>query len=71
MTLPPYSAWRPIPPGSITELVAPFENWCLCGGMSVDWLAGRPTRPHGDTDIGVFRSEVEACLTAVGYLGAD
>jgi len=39
--------------------------------MSVDWLAGRPTRPHGDTDIGVFRSEVEACLTAVGYLGAD
>tara|TARA_Y100001934_G_scaffold222634_1_gene265810 strand:+ start:211 stop:657 length:447 start_codon:yes stop_codon:yes gene_type:complete len=34
--------------------------------MSVDWLVGRPTRPHGDTDIGVFRSEVEACLTAIG-----
>lgn len=64
--MPPLDAWRPLAPEVIAAVVAPFDNWWLCGGLSVDWLVGRVTREHGDTDVGVFRSEVEQCLAAIG-----
>ena len=31
-------AWSHIGPKAVAELVAPFEGWCHCGGLSVDWL---------------------------------
>jgi hypothetical protein len=43
-----------------------FEDWTLCGGHSVALFAGVDTRPHGDIDVGVFRSQVEICLRAIG-----
>ena len=64
--LPPFDAWQPTPPEAIATLVAPFEHWWLCGGHTIDWLVGRTTRDHGDTDIGVYRREAETCLAAIG-----
>jgi len=58
--------WTPIPLDDIQPLLGGFERWCLCGGLSIDLLLGRETREHGDTDIGVFRSDLEDCLTAIG-----
>lgn len=37
----------------------------LCGGRSIDWILGRETREHGDTDVGVFRSDVATCLNSI------
>jgi hypothetical protein len=51
---------------AIQRELGPFRAWCLCGGQSLDWLVGRETRPHGDTDIGVFRSDLLDCLRAIG-----
>jgi hypothetical protein len=55
-----------LPVGGIQSLLGDFRDWCLCGGQAVDWLLGRQTRQHGDTDIGVFRSQLPACLEAIG-----
>ena len=57
--LPPFDAWRPLTPDAVAGVVSPFDNWWLCGGLSVDWLAGHQTRAHGDTDIGVFAQKRE------------
>lgn len=65
MSLLPGS-WRPLAIDEIGGLCGEFTDWVLCGGHAVALLAGRDTRPHGDVDIGVFRSQVEACLRAIG-----
>jgi hypothetical protein len=52
--LPAIDAWNPIEVHHIQRLRGEFNNWCLCGGKSLDLLFGRITRDHGDTDIGVF-----------------
>ncbi len=64
--IPETSNWRPIAVEEIQSQLGSFRNWCLCGGKSLDWLIGRTTRPHGDTDIGLFRSNLGECLEQVG-----
>jgi len=59
-------SWKTVEVNQIQELLSPFNRWCLCGGKSIDLLLGRNTREHGDTDIGVFRSDLEECLSAIG-----
>jgi hypothetical protein len=65
-TPPDVTAWQPMDVESIQRHLGAFRSWCLCGGRSVDWILGRDTRPHGDTDIGVFRSDLGRCLAEIG-----
>ena len=58
--------WQPTEVEAIQKHLGAFRNWCLCGGKSLDWLVGRTTRDHGDTDIGVLRSDLLSCLRQVG-----
>jgi hypothetical protein len=58
--------WQPLTAEEIQHHLGSFNAWCLCGGQSLDWMVGRTTRQHGDTDIGVFRSDLETCLKALG-----
>ena len=60
------STWKPLEISSIQEICKEFKDWVLCGGHSVAFIAEKDTRQHGDTDIGVFRSQVEECLSAIG-----
>jgi len=64
--IPDLKNWRPLEVEGIQENLGSFRAWCLCGGQSLDWLLGRATREHGDTDIGVFRSDLRSCLEAIG-----
>jgi aminoglycoside-2''-adenylyltransferase len=64
--MPHDDCWTPLRLDEIQPLLGDFERWCLCGGVSIDLLLGRKTREHGDTDIGVFRSNLDECLTAIG-----
>ena len=63
--IPGIDNWRPIEVAQIQALLGSFRGWCLCGGQSLDWLVRRKTRTHGDTDIGVFRSELLLCLEQI------
>jgi hypothetical protein len=58
--------WQPVPLAALRLELAGFQDWVLCGGHAVALLAGSDTRAHGDTDIGVFRSQLIACLAALG-----
>ena len=58
--------WKPVAVKDLQSELRSFRNWVLCGGCSVDQWVGRATRPHGDIDVGVFRSELRECLTAIG-----
>lgn len=62
---PDLDSWHPVPIERIDTVLGGFRDWCLCGGQSIDVLAGRKTREHGDTDIGVFRSDIDDCLSTV------
>jgi len=64
--IPDLKKWKPLEVEEIQEHLGSFEAWCLCGGRSLDWLLGRATRGHGDTDIGVFRSDLLPCLEGIG-----
>ena len=57
--------WRPLALDKIQDELPGFENWVLCGGYSVALWTGVDTRSHGDIDIGVFRSELAACLNVI------
>lgn len=58
--------WSPLPVSALPAELAGFDRWVLCGGYSVAILTGADTRSHGDTDIGVFRSDLENCLRVLG-----
>lgn len=64
--IPEAANWKPLEVEDIQGHLGQFTAWCLCGGQSLDWLLGRTTRKHGDTDIGIFRSDLRRCLEAVG-----
>jgi len=64
--IPDITAWRPVAVELIQQHLGTFRSWCLGGGQSLDWILGNHTRPHGDTDIGVFRSDLSQCLNAIG-----
>lgn len=60
---------------TLRELAARVETplW-LFGGVAVDFLVGRWTRPHGDIDLNAFeedRARLTRELTAIGYQTAD
>ncbi|MBE9080493.1 hypothetical protein IQ241_24965 [Romeria aff. gracilis LEGE 07310] len=60
--MPHPDSWQPLPIQDIQPLLGSFHRWVLCGGRSIDWWINRSTRQHADTDIGVFRSDLSACL---------
>jgi hypothetical protein len=60
--------WRPLTLDDLREEMSGFDDWILCGGHSVAVAVGRDSRPHGDIDIGVFRSQLLQCL---GRFGTD
>jgi hypothetical protein len=64
--IPEITNWKPCEVEAIQSHLGTFDAWCLCGGQSLDWMLGRTTRVHGDTDIGVFRSDLSRCLEAIG-----
>ena len=65
--IPPKTTnWNPIPANEIQARLGTFYDWSICGGISLDILAGVTTRHHVDIDIGVFRSQVETCLKEIG-----
>ncbi|MFN3766899.1 MAG: hypothetical protein ACK4TD_00885 [Ectopseudomonas guguanensis] len=55
--------WSPLSTPQLQRHLGDFNEWVLCGGNSVDEWLGRTTRTHADTDIGVFRSQLENCLS--------
>jgi hypothetical protein len=57
--------WQPARIQDISTIIGGFKPWCLCGGQSLDLLIGYKTREHGDTDIGVFRSDLSQCLSRI------
>tara|TARA_R110002111_G_scaffold2705_3_gene17903 strand:+ start:31705 stop:32274 length:570 start_codon:yes stop_codon:yes gene_type:complete len=61
---PPIHHWQSLLASHIQSSLGEFSEWVLCGGRSIDWIPGRTTRDHGDTDIGVFRSDLTACLSS-------
>ena len=64
MTVP--IAWKPAAIHELQRHFGIFTDWTLCGGCSLDLIVGRQTRPHTDIDVGVFRSQLIACLHAIG-----
>jgi len=64
--IPDVTNWKPIEVETIQNHLGEFRAWCLCAGQSLDWIVGRTTRQHGDTDIGVFRSDLRSCLESIG-----
>ena len=58
--------WKPLRLEDLSGICGKFKNWILCGGHSVAVYTGSDTREHGDVDIGVFRSELNECLSAIG-----
>jgi hypothetical protein len=63
---PELTNWNPIAANAVQARFGNFKDWSICGGISLDILAGVTTRTHGDIDIGVFRSQVETCLKEIG-----
>jgi len=64
--IPDITNWNPCPIEAIQNHLGDFHEWCLCGGQSLDWILRKTTRQHGDTDIGVYRSDLRQCLEAIG-----
>ena len=64
MTLP--KKWKPAAIHELQRYFGSFTDWTLCGGCSLDLIVGRRTRSHADIDVGVFRSQLDACLHAIG-----
>jgi hypothetical protein len=58
--------WKPVAIQEVQLHLGKFTDWILCGGCSLDVILGKQIRPHGDVDIGVFRSQLEACLRSIG-----
>lgn len=63
---PNIDQWQPVGIDELQGHLGSFQDWCLCGGHSLDWLVGRETRPHGDIDVGVLRSDLVDCLQSIG-----
>jgi hypothetical protein len=64
--IPDIDSWQSVKIDEIQDSLGDFHDWCLCGGLSLDWFLGKTTRDHGDTDIGVFRSDLGRCLHSIG-----
>jgi len=60
------SDWKPVALQELQRHIGSFTDWTLCGGRSLDLILGRQIRPHVDIDIGVFRSQLTACLRSIG-----
>jgi aminoglycoside-2''-adenylyltransferase len=58
--------WKPVAVEELQQYLGSFTEWTLCGGCSLDLIVGKQTRPHGDIDVGVFRSQLISCLCSIG-----
>lgn len=55
--------WSPISPLALPPLLQPSgRDWWLAGGWALDAWLGHPTRIHEDTDVVVFRDDIDAIL---------
>ena len=42
----------------VIDVLGGYEGrWAIAGGWAIDLFLGRPTRPHEDVDVAVFRDE--------------
>lgn len=64
---------RPSAPDSHPELAAVAAllagcsvPWCVAGGWALDLFLGRPTRPHADVDVAVFRVDQQRLRRHLG-----
>jgi hypothetical protein len=59
--------WDALPPQDAKTLFAGFGvPWWVAGGWAIDLFAGRPTRPHGDTDLAILRVDQERLRQHLG-----
>lgn len=57
----PVEMWAGLRPDEVAALLEGLRvPWWLAGGWAVDAAVGRPTRPHGDTDVAVLRRDAAA-----------
>ena len=59
MTPSAMDPWSYLSPPQVHVMLEDFTGWWMCGGWSLDLWLGRVTRPHGDTDIGCLRADVD------------
>jgi hypothetical protein len=53
--------WEPFDVATVLTLMQGTKvSWWLSGGEALDVFVGRPTRPHGDTDISLRRCDLHA-----------
>jgi hypothetical protein len=58
MTPPDLGRWEPFDVPAVGQLMAGADMlWWLSGGQALDVFLGRATRPHGDIDVSVRRSD--------------
>lgn len=63
---PPADAteWRPLPPKEVAALFHDADfRWWIAGGWAIELFVQREIRPHGDTDVGILRSDQAALHT--------
>lgn len=69
-TNPEYGAtylWDPLPVSDVAALMADCGGrWWLSGGQALDHFLGFASRPHGDIDVSVARSDWATVLANVG-----
>lgn len=59
-------AWSPAPLRALAERLHAFARpWAVAGGWALDLVRGRPTRPHGDVDVALFRADQAALRDAL------
>jgi GNAT superfamily N-acetyltransferase len=64
---PRLTSWRPLEPGAVPAELGDVARWWIAGGWALDLFVGEQTRPHGDLDVVLLRSDqsaVHARLTA-------
>jgi hypothetical protein len=55
---PGLDAWRPWTPEEAALRLRRFDRpWCVAGGWAIDLFLGEQTRPHGDLEIAIIRSD--------------
>ncbi|HEX5480440.1 MAG TPA: amino acid transporter [Dehalococcoidia bacterium] len=60
---PPIEAWCPLAPDELVRVFEPIgARWWIAGGVAIDLHVGRTTRPHGDVDVAMLRTDYP-CLT--------
>ncbi len=58
LTNPVDAPWEPFAPVEVAELFRPLScPWWIAGGYAIEYVVGRPFRPHGDIDVLILRRD--------------